>query len=85
MSYFLKVKDSDFVKSYKLISDKTTVNSFRKLLVSIATVNNLDLNNVKLEFNNIEIEYYSIQTKQGLSKKTITLDELFLRGGKIFD
>lgn len=84
MSYTLTIKHQEFTKSYELQSNVTSINNLRIIIRSISNIHKLEINNIKLEFEGNVIEYKSIETKLGLSKKAITLHELFNRGGKIF-
>ena len=85
MNNSLIIKYKNFSKTIKLSTNKTTVNSFRKIVQAIANQNKLDLKKITLEYNEIQINFSSIETKQGFANKEITFEELFKRGGKIFN
>jgi hypothetical protein len=69
-------------------SDITSVNAIRSIIESFAHFNNIKENIEKIELlhsDGRKIHYKTIQTKKGLAGKAITWDELFKRGGRIFD
>ncbi len=68
--------------------DKITVNALRKVIQAFSRVYQIDatLEEIQLQISDgRKIYYKDIQTKRGLAKKMISIDELFRRGGKIFD
>ena len=74
--------------TFKLLGNMTTVNRIRKNVRAWAGGNNIEesIDQIELQFfDGRKILYKTIQTKRGLASKGITWDELFKRGGKIFD
>lgn len=91
MDYSITViypSDENISHTFKPLSDITTVNAIRSLVESFVYFNTLKETIEKIELlhsDGRKIPYKTIQTKKGLAGKAITWDELFKRGGKIFD
>lgn len=73
---------------FKLHGNMTTVNRVRNIVRNWAGAYNVEetIDQIELQFSDgRKIPYKTIQTKRGLATKGITWEELFERGGKIFD
>lgn len=75
-------------ETHKLQYNTISVNGLRKVIQACSRVYQIDetMEEIQLQISDgRKIYYKDIQTKRGLSKKMISIDELFRRGGKIFD
>ncbi|SIT27056.1 hypothetical protein [Chryseobacterium gambrini] len=75
-------------ETFRLYGNMTTVNRIRNSVRAWAGGNNIEesIDQIELQLSDgRKILYKTIQTKRGLATKGITWDELFKRGGKIFD
>ena len=80
--------DGRICKTHKMPHDTISVNALRKVIQSCSRVYQIDttLQEIQLQISDgRKIYYKDIQTKRGLAKKLISFEELFRRGGKIFD
>lgn len=91
MSYsitFIYTSDENISHTFNPLSDITNVNMIRSIVNAWADLKEIEktMENIILQHSDgRKIPYKTIQTKKGLAGKGITWDELFNRGGKIFD
>jgi hypothetical protein len=85
---FIHSSNENISHTFQPISDITSVNKIRNIVEVWSHFNSIEttMECIYLQHSDgRKIPYKTIQTKKGLGGKAITWDELFKRGGKIFD